>query len=133
MKTIVAMIEEVANSLEAKGLVKEAEELDIIANTIEAGMFGKVVGGAALALLSMVGSLQAGGSSHNRIQNDVEAKLIDLQTAKSKDIVEVEYRDLVQYLSKLSVGEQKNKLIQQAEEVHKDTLKKLPKGQNALA
>lgn len=103
------------------GQIKEAEEL-------QAGTVSKILGGAAIALLSMVGSLQAGGASSNRVQNDVQSMLIDLQEAKSKELVDVGYRDLVQYLSKLNAGPQKEKLIQQAEEVRKDTLKKISKG-----
>jgi len=133
MKEVIAILDVVANSLESKGLIKEAEMLDAAANSIEAGMFGKVIGGAALALLSMIGSLQAEGTNQNRIKNDVEAKLIDIQSAKTKDVLDAEYHDLVRYLSKLNAGQNRNKLIDQAEEVRKDTLKKLPKGLSALA
>jgi len=41
MNQIISMLEEVANSVESKGLVKEASDLDIIANTIEAGLNNK--------------------------------------------------------------------------------------------
>ena len=38
MNQIISMLEDVANSVESKGLVKEANDLDVIANTIEAGL-----------------------------------------------------------------------------------------------
>lgn len=38
-----SMLDNVADSLEAKGLIKEAEELDVIANTLEMRMAANVI------------------------------------------------------------------------------------------
>jgi len=40
-----AMLDKVADSLESRGFMKEAEEIDFIANTIEAGPFGLALEG----------------------------------------------------------------------------------------
>lgn len=43
MKEIIAMLDEIADKVQAKGFTKEAEELDVISNTLEAGFMGDTI------------------------------------------------------------------------------------------
>jgi hypothetical protein len=62
MKKVIAMLEKVANSLESKGLVKEAEMLDIAANSVEAGFLGNMMFPVLLSALSLFASQNPGGN-----------------------------------------------------------------------
>lgn len=133
MKTIIAMLEEVANSVEAKGLIKEAEELDIIANTIEAGLFSKLVGTSAI-LLSMFSGAVAGQPGENNVKNMFQTLLVDLQEAKSPDIAEIAKNDAGKFIvQKVKDTKLRNQMVEKLDDTFKDTLKKIPKGQTALA
>lgn len=92
-------------------------------NSVEAGKLSTLLGAAALALLSMVGSISGAQKDSDKYLK-IQDQLTEMQEAKSQEVLDVIYYDLVKDLGKIS-GSDRNKLVNQAEKVHKEMVKKL--------
>lgn len=102
--------------------IEDVENSDDTEN-VEAGKLSTLFGTAALALLSMVGSI-SGAQKDSDKYLDIKSQLIEMQEAKSQEVLDVVYYDLVKDLGKIS-GSDRNKLVKQAEKVHKEMVKHL--------
>lgn len=89
-----------------------------IEDTVEAGKLSKLFGAAALSLLALMSASSAQDTSK------VKNILSDLQNAKSIEMVDIAYQDLMTEISKLE-GKDRNKLIEKAKEVKKEVSKQL--------
>jgi hypothetical protein len=90
-------------------------------NEVDAGKLSNLFGTAALTLLSMIGSI-SGAQKDSDKYLDIKSQLIEMQEAKSQEVLDVVYYDLVKDLGKIS-GSDRNKLVKQAEKVHKEMVK----------
>lgn len=105
-------------------VVPEALVIEFTESTeVNAGKLGTLLGSAAIVLLSMVGSI-SGAQKDSAEYSNIKNQIIEMQEAKSIDILDVIYYDLVKDLSKIS-GKDKSKLVDQAEKVKEEVSKKL--------
>ena len=124
--SIVERLDALASEIEKED-PRIALAIDHIADAVEAGAMGKILGGTALILWNLLGNLQAEPSipSINKIKNKVETHLVDMQNANSKDVVETVFRDLVRDFSDVPAGDLKSKLLDKAKDVREESLKRV--------
>lgn len=138
MKEVIAMLDKVADSLQAKGLIDEATQIDIIANTIEAGWLGdtvktviKLIPAGMLLFQTLVGTLQAKEPGSSDKASKLHTLMIEAQEAP-REAQDVYLGDIAKFIStEIKDPESKSNAIR-AFERFKDTLKKEPSKQKPV-
>lgn len=109
MNSITSMIDKVASSLEQKGLTKEAYQLDVIANTIEAAGLSRAMAPILVALSMFAGDVAGKEMSSEQLQQWLQKNKTKIEQAANKIMSPEQLKEIQRYESAAPVRVEKTR------------------------